>query len=51
LPVRAKRDVEAALQKKGFQEVEADHHWFLYWTADGLKTTIRVHSPEKRKPA
>ena len=42
MPVRAKREVEAALQKKGFREVEGDHHWFLYWTSDGLKTTIRT---------
>ena len=28
LAVRAKRDVEAALKKKGFQEDDGDHHWF-----------------------
>jgi hypothetical protein len=42
LPVRAKRDVEAALKKKGFRQDEGDHHWSFYWTADGLKTTIRT---------
>ena len=42
MPVRAKRDVEAALTKKGFRKDDGDHHWFFYWTADGLKTTIRT---------
>jgi predicted RNA binding protein YcfA (HicA-like mRNA interferase family) len=42
LPVRARRDVEAALKKKGFQQGDGDHHWFVFWTADGKKTTIRT---------
>lgn len=42
MAVRSKRDVEAALKKKGFRQDEGDHHWFIYWTADGLKTTIRT---------
>ena len=42
MPVRAKRDVEAALTKKGFRKDQGDHHWFVYWTDDGLKTTIRT---------
>jgi predicted RNA binding protein YcfA (HicA-like mRNA interferase family) len=42
LAVRAKRDVESGLKKKGFRQDEGDHHWFLYWTADGKKTTIRT---------
>ncbi len=35
MPVRAKRDVEASLKKKGFQQDDGDHHWFFYWTSDG----------------
>ena len=42
MPVRAKRDVEAALKKKGFQPDDGDHHWFIFWTADGKKTTVRT---------
>jgi predicted RNA binding protein YcfA (HicA-like mRNA interferase family) len=42
LPVRAKRDVEAALKRKGFQQDDGDHHWFFYWTSDGKKTTVRT---------
>ena len=42
MPVRAKRDVEAALKKKGFQQDDGDHHWFIFWTADGKKTTVRT---------
>ena len=42
MAVRSKRDVESALKKKGFRQDEGDHHWFIYWTADGLKTTIRT---------
>ena len=42
MPVRAKRDVEAALKKKGFQQDDGDHHWFFYWTSDGKKTTVRT---------
>ncbi len=32
LAVRAKREVEASLKKKGFRQDERDHHWFFYWT-------------------
>jgi predicted RNA binding protein YcfA (HicA-like mRNA interferase family) len=42
LSVRAKRDVEVALKKKGFKQDEGDHHWFFFWTADGKKTTVRT---------
>jgi predicted RNA binding protein YcfA (HicA-like mRNA interferase family) len=50
LPVKAKRDVETSLKKKGFRPDEGDHHWFFYWTADGKKTTVRTktsHGPTK----
>lgn len=42
MAVRAKRDVEASLKTKGFRQGEGDHHWFIYWTSDGKKTTIRT---------
>lgn len=42
MPVRAKRDVESGLKRKGFRQDEGDHHWYFYWTAEGKKTTVRT---------
>ncbi len=42
MSVRPKRDVEAALKKKGFRQDDGDHHWFFYWTAEGKKTPVRT---------
>jgi hypothetical protein len=48
---RNRRDVEAALEAKGFVRVEGDHHYFVYHTREGLKTRARTktsHSPKIR---
>jgi predicted RNA binding protein YcfA (HicA-like mRNA interferase family) len=42
LAVRAKKEVESALLKKGFRKADGDHHWFVYWSLDGRKTTVRT---------
>lgn len=42
MAVRAKRDVESALLKKGFQRDHGDHVWFIHYTQDGKKTTVRT---------
>lgn len=42
MAVKSKREVESALKKKGFQQDEGDHHWFIYWTAEGKKSTVRT---------
>lgn len=39
---RSKRAVETALVQKGFREQDGDHHYFVYWTADGRKTVART---------
>ena len=48
---RKKNKVEASLTKKGFERVEGDHHFFLYVTLEGKKTTIRTktsHTPKMK---
>lgn len=42
MAVRAKKNVESALIKRGFQQDQGDHHWFIYYTQKGLKTTVRT---------
>jgi predicted RNA binding protein YcfA (HicA-like mRNA interferase family) len=37
---RDRKDVEAALEKKGFLRKEGDHHRFIYHTMGGLKTKV-----------
>jgi hypothetical protein len=34
--------VEQALLSKGFQQGETHHHYFVYWTIEGRKTTSRT---------
>ena len=51
---RNRRSVEASLEKKGFVRTERDHHYFIYLTKDGRKTTARTktsHSPKVREIA
>lgn len=48
---RNRKDVESALQSKGFERAEGDHHYFVYLTRDGRKTRARTktsHSPRVR---
>ena len=37
---RERKEVEAALEKKGFLRNEGDHHRFIYHTKDGHKTRV-----------
>lgn len=39
---RPQRDVEASLLRKGFQQSENDHHYFIYWQLDGKKSRFRT---------
>ncbi|MBI1292235.1 hypothetical protein GC173_13495 [bacterium] len=39
---RAKRDVEASLLAKGFEQREGDHSYFVYHAADGKKSMART---------
>lgn len=39
---RSRREIESALERKGFQRVESDHSRFIYHTADGKKTRINT---------
>ncbi|MEP7219563.1 MAG: type II toxin-antitoxin system HicA family toxin [Bacteroidota bacterium] len=46
---RNKRDVEASLRKKGFVQDERHHHYFIYQTLDGRKTTVRTRTSHSGK--
>jgi hypothetical protein len=51
---RNKKVIESSLQSKGFLPTEGDHHYFVYYTRDGLKTRARTktsHSPKVRDVA
>jgi len=37
-----KRDVEAALETKGFQQQAGDHNYFVYWSIEGKKSMART---------
>jgi len=37
---RDKKDVEASLIKKGFCNREGDHHYYIYFTINGLKSRV-----------
>jgi len=39
---RSRRDIESALERKGFQRHEGDHSRFVYHTTDGKKTPIKT---------
>ena len=39
---RDKRDVEAGLESKGFQKVDGDHHYYVYWSAGGKKSMAKT---------
>lgn len=48
---RPKSLVEASLKKKGFRTSETHHHYFIYRTLDGKKSTIRTktsHTPKMK---
>ena len=37
-----KRDIEAALENKGFQQQTGDHKYFVYWSIEGKKSMART---------
>jgi hypothetical protein len=39
-----KRKVERAICSKGFRIDNYHHHFFIYYTIDGLRTKIRTHT-------
>ncbi|BAT55392.1 hypothetical protein NOS3756_43790 [Nostoc sp. NIES-3756] len=46
---RQKAKVESALLSKGFQETQNDHHYFIYFTKDGKKTTAKTKTSHTKK--
>ena len=40
--VPSRREVEAALDNKGFRKSNASHRYFIYYTTSGKKTTVRT---------
>lgn len=45
---RSRREIESALELKGFERIEGDHSWFVYHTTDGKKTRVKTktsHGP------
>lgn len=46
---RDRRDVESALQGKGFRPKEGDHHFFLYYSLAGLKTQVFTKTSHNEK--
>ena len=48
---RKKSKVESSLRKKGFEQTDGDHRFFVYVTTDGKKTTVRTktsHTPKMK---
>lgn len=39
---RDKRDVEAGLTNKGFRLKGGDHHYYVFWTEGGKKSTAKT---------
>ena len=39
---RKRKEIESALEKKGFQRYEGDHSWFVYYTKEGKKSTAKT---------
>lgn len=46
---RQKTKVESGLLSKGFQETQNDHHYFIYFTKDGKKTTAKTKTSHTKK--
>ena len=40
--LRKQRDIERGLVKKGFQRTESHHHFFVYHSCEGKKTTVKT---------
>lgn len=49
---REKRKIEDALTGKGFERKEGDHHFFVYVTTQGKKSSVRTktsHTPKMKE--
>ena len=49
---RDKRKLEDALMHKGFERKEGDHHFFVYITQQGKKSSVRTktsHTPKMKE--
>lgn len=46
---RQKTKVESGLLSKGFQETQNDHHYFIYFTKEGKKTTAKTKTSHTKK--
>jgi len=49
---RDKSKLEKSLLKKGFQRIEGDHHFFIYYTLSGQKSLIKTktsHTPKMKE--
>ncbi len=44
MSTRDRKDVEASLERKGFERDERHHHYFVYRTLAGKKTPIRTRT-------
>ncbi len=48
---RKKSRVESGLKDKEFEQTEGDHHFFVYMTIEGKKTSVRTktsHTPKMK---
>ena len=39
---KEKKEVQGGLLNKGFQPHEGDHHYYIYWSADGRKSMAKT---------
>lgn len=46
---RDKSQVEKGLLNKGFQINETHHHYFIYYTQEGKKTTVKTKTSHTKK--
>ncbi len=46
---RDRKDVDSALQKKGFRNKEGDHHYHLYYSMAGLKSRVFTKTSHSQK--
>jgi hypothetical protein len=46
---RKKDKVESGLLSKGFRETQNDHHYFIYFTKEGKKTTTKTKTSHTKK--
>lgn len=46
---KSKQDIESGLTRKGFVKKEGDHHYFRYFTKDGLKTPVYTKTSHGNK--